>query len=100
MFLLRHRREGEYDPRFNSAGHGLMPASEMNSNILWKQVFYGNTYFFFFGHLSFNGMLVISAQNLIIKVREHEEEISQLRKHLADYSMKVVKHTEKLMPLN
>lgn len=59
----RHRRDGEYDPRFNSVGHGLMPVSEMNSNIFWKQ-------------------------NLTIKVREHEEEISLLRKHLADYSMK------------
>ncbi|XP_020579506.1 uncharacterized protein LOC110024098 isoform X2 [Phalaenopsis equestris] len=54
-----HRREGEYDPR----GHGLVSVSEMNSNALWKQ-------------------------DLIIKVREHEEEISLLRKHLADYSMK------------
>ncbi|KAI0491746.1 hypothetical protein KFK09_026006 [Dendrobium nobile] len=67
----RHRREGEYEPRLNSAGHGLMPVSEMNSNVLWKQ-------------------------DLIIKVREHEEEISMLRKHLADYSMKETQmHNEK-----
>lgn len=59
----RHRREGEYDRRFISAGNGLIPVSEMNSNILWKQ-------------------------DLLIKVREHEAEISLLRKHLADYSVK------------
>lgn len=59
----RHRREGEYDRRLNSAGHGLMPVSEMSSNVLWKQ-------------------------DLVIRVRKHEEEISQLKKHLADYSVK------------
>lgn len=30
-------------------------------------------------------------QDLITKVREHEEEIAQLRKHVADYSVKVRK---------
>ncbi|PKA56732.1 hypothetical protein AXF42_Ash012862 [Apostasia shenzhenica] len=59
----RHRREGEYDPRLSSSSQGLMPVSEINSNVLWKQ-------------------------DLSVKVREHEEEISMLRKHLADYSLK------------
>ncbi|KAG0502604.1 hypothetical protein HPP92_002676 [Vanilla planifolia] len=59
----RHRREVEYDARFNLAGQLPMPVSEINSNILWKQ-------------------------DLMIKVKEHEEEISLLRKHLAEYSIK------------
>ncbi|KAJ6800003.1 uncharacterized protein M6B38_287050 [Iris pallida] len=59
----RHRKETEYDPRYNPSGHGLMPISETHSNILWKQ-------------------------DLIVKVRDHEEEIAMLRKHLADYSIK------------
>ncbi|PON85986.1 hypothetical protein TorRG33x02_181910 [Trema orientale] len=60
----RFQMEGEYDPRFNLSGRGLMPMAEVNnSNSLWKQ-------------------------DLTLKVREHEEEIMQLRKHLADYSMK------------
>ncbi|KAG0498387.1 hypothetical protein HPP92_003078 [Vanilla planifolia] len=33
----RHRREVEYDARFNLAGQLPMPVSEINSNILWKQ---------------------------------------------------------------
>ncbi|KAL1341876.1 uncharacterized protein [Arachis hypogaea] len=50
---------GDYDPRFSSPQQGLMPVAEMNnSNTLLKQV------------------------------REHEEEIIQLRKHLADFSVK------------
>lgn len=32
---------------------------------------------------------VLSIKDLAIKIREHEEEITQLRKHLADYSVKV-----------
>ncbi|XP_020097297.1 uncharacterized protein LOC109716331 isoform X2 [Ananas comosus] len=59
----RHRKEGEYEPRLNLSGQGLMPVSEINSNILWKQ-------------------------DLSVKVRQHEEEIAQLRKHLSEYSMK------------
>ncbi|KAL5226260.1 hypothetical protein ABZP36_014525 [Zizania latifolia] len=59
----RHRKEGEYDSRLNPAGQGLSPVSEMASNISWKQ-------------------------DLTVKVKEHEEEIAQLRKHLADYSVK------------
>jgi hypothetical protein len=31
--------EGEYDPRFNLSGQGLMPMTEVNNNSsLWKQV--------------------------------------------------------------
>ncbi|OQU86519.1 hypothetical protein SORBI_3003G102400 [Sorghum bicolor] len=52
----RHKKDGEYDSR-------LLPVSEMNSNISWKQ-------------------------DLTVKVKEGEEEIAQLRKHLADYSVK------------
>ncbi|WVZ71919.1 hypothetical protein U9M48_020448 [Paspalum notatum var. saurae] len=52
----RHRKDGEYDSR-------LLPVSEMNSNISWKQ-------------------------DLTVKVKGGEEEIAQLRKHLADYSVK------------
>ncbi|KAF7813367.1 uncharacterized protein G2W53_034343 [Senna tora] len=60
----RHQIEGDYDPQFNSSGQGLMPMAEMNnSNSLWKQ-------------------------DLAMKIREHEEEIMQLRKRLADYSIK------------
>ncbi|XP_010243004.1 PREDICTED: uncharacterized protein LOC104587195 isoform X2 [Nelumbo nucifera] len=55
----RYQREGEYNPRYSSPGQGLMPMPELNnSSSLWKQV------------------------------REHEEEILQLRKHLAEYSIK------------
>lgn len=60
----RYQMEGEYDPRFNLSGQGLMPMTEVNNpSSLWKQ-------------------------DLIMKIREHEEEIMQLRKHIADYSMK------------
>uniref|UniRef100_A0A0D9ZT04 Uncharacterized protein n=1 Tax=Oryza glumipatula TaxID=40148 RepID=A0A0D9ZT04_9ORYZ len=59
----RHRKEGEYDPKFNLPGQCLLPASEANSTIMWKQ-------------------------DLLAKVKEHEEEIAQLRRHLADYSVK------------
>ncbi|XP_064935386.1 uncharacterized protein LOC135587674 isoform X1 [Musa acuminata AAA Group] len=59
----RQQKDGEHDQRFHSPGNGLVPVTGINSNILWKQ-------------------------ELIVKVREHEEEIAQLRKHLADYSVK------------
>ncbi|XP_010936740.1 uncharacterized protein [Elaeis guineensis] len=59
----RHGKEVELDMRFTSSGHGLMPVSEISSNVMWKQ-------------------------DLISKVREREEEIAQLRKHVADYSVK------------
>ncbi|KAK3141023.1 hypothetical protein QOZ80_5AG0409040 [Eleusine coracana subsp. coracana] len=59
----RHRKEGDYDSRFNLAGQGLLPVSELNSSITLKQ-------------------------DLLTKVKEHEEEIAQLRRHLADYSVK------------
>ncbi|KAK1280177.1 hypothetical protein QJS04_geneDACA002853 [Acorus gramineus] len=56
-------QNGEYDPRLSS-DHGLIPVSETNNSIrTWKQ-------------------------DLGPKVREHEEEIVQLRKHLAEYSKK------------
>ncbi|KAF3444189.1 hypothetical protein FNV43_RR13879 [Rhamnella rubrinervis] len=60
----RMQIEGEYDARFNMSGQGLMSMAEVNNpNSLWKQ-------------------------DLILKIREHEEEILQLRKHLSDYSIK------------
>ncbi|TXG60707.1 hypothetical protein EZV62_015280 [Acer yangbiense] len=60
----RYQIDGEYDPRFNLSGQGLMPMAEVNnSSSLWKQ-------------------------DLVVKIREHEEEILQLRKHLAEYSIK------------
>jgi len=59
----RHRKEPDYDSRFNLSGQGALPVSELNSNVMWKQ-------------------------DLLAKVKEHEEEIAQLRRHLSDYSMK------------
>ncbi|KAK9113763.1 hypothetical protein Syun_020560 [Stephania yunnanensis] len=60
----RNQRDGEYDIKNKSSGHGLMPISDLNSESNpWKQ-------------------------DLVLKVRQHEEEISQLRKHLAEYSIK------------
>ncbi|KAK2655725.1 hypothetical protein Ddye_008777 [Dipteronia dyeriana] len=60
----RYQIDGEYDPRFNLSGQGLMSMAEVNnSSSLWKQ-------------------------DLVVKIREHEEEILQLRKHLAEYSIK------------
>ncbi|XP_010251276.1 PREDICTED: uncharacterized protein LOC104593212 isoform X2 [Nelumbo nucifera] len=64
----RYQREGEFDTEYGSAGRGLM---SNNSNSVWKQ-------------------------DLILKVREHEEEILQLRKHLSEYSIKEAEiHKEK-----
>ncbi|RCV16175.1 hypothetical protein SEVIR_3G119000v4 [Setaria viridis] len=59
----RHRKEPDYDSRFNLSGQGVLPVSELNSNAIWKQ-------------------------DLLAKVKEHEEEIAQLRRHLSDYSVK------------
>ncbi|KAL5818145.1 hypothetical protein ACOSQ3_022044 [Xanthoceras sorbifolium] len=60
----RYQIDGEYDTRFNLSGHGLMPVAEVNNpSSLWKQ-------------------------DLVVKIREHEEEILQLRKHLAEYHIK------------
>ncbi|XP_028126600.1 uncharacterized protein LOC114323252 isoform X3 [Camellia sinensis] len=59
----RLQMEGECDPRFNLSGRGLMPIAEVNNTSLWKQ-------------------------DLFVSIREQEEEILQLRRHLADYSIK------------
>ncbi|KAJ7975521.1 Tripartite motif-containing 29 [Quillaja saponaria] len=60
----RHHMEGDYDPRFTSSRQVLMPVSEVNnSNSLWKQ-------------------------DIAVNIQEQEEEIIQLRKRLADYSIK------------
>ncbi|KAK7344090.1 hypothetical protein VNO77_13343 [Canavalia gladiata] len=60
----RHLQEGDLDPRFNSPRQVLMPMAETNNNT------------------------TLLKQDLAIKIREHEEEIILLRKHLADYSVK------------
>ncbi|XXG83895.1 hypothetical protein AAC387_Pa10g1543 [Persea americana] len=60
----RYQKEGEFDPKFSSSGHGEMQMSEVNIPANpWKQ-------------------------DLIPKVREQDEEIMQLHKHLVDYSVK------------
>ncbi|XP_038721653.1 uncharacterized protein LOC120013785 isoform X2 [Tripterygium wilfordii] len=60
----RYQIEGELEPRFNLSGHMLMPMAEVNNHASpWKQ-------------------------DIALKIREHEEEITQLRKQLADYSIK------------
>lgn len=51
------------NPQFNLSGHGLMPMAEVDNSSLWKQ-------------------------ELFVKMREHEEEILQLRRHLGDYTIK------------
>jgi hypothetical protein len=38
IVLFRQRKEGDSDPRFNLSNQGLMPVSEVNSNLVWKQV--------------------------------------------------------------
>ncbi|XP_044467655.1 uncharacterized protein LOC123197417 isoform X2 [Mangifera indica] len=60
----RHQIDGEFDQRFNLSGQGLMPTAEINNpSSLWKQ-------------------------ELVHKIREQEEEILQLRRHLTEYSIK------------
>nr|XP_051222383.1 uncharacterized protein LOC127340673 isoform X13 [Lolium perenne] len=59
-------RKGDYDTRINLAGQGLLPVSEMNSNVSWKQ-------------------------DLAVKVKEREEEITRLREHLGNYAVKEAK---------
>ncbi|CAN6336562.1 unnamed protein product [Urochloa humidicola] len=59
----RHCKEPDYESRFNLSEQAALPVSEVNSNIIWKQ-------------------------DLLAKVKEHEEEIAQLRRHLSDYSVK------------
>ncbi|XP_047057688.1 uncharacterized protein LOC124664148 [Lolium rigidum] len=61
----RHRK-GDYDTRINLAGQGILPVSQMNSNMSWKQ-------------------------DLAVKVKEREEEIARLREHLGNYAVKVAK---------
>ncbi|KAG5542075.1 hypothetical protein RHGRI_021805 [Rhododendron griersonianum] len=53
----------QLNPHLNLSGHGLMPMAEVDNSSLWKQ-------------------------DLFVKIREHEEEILQLRRHLGDYSIK------------
>jgi hypothetical protein len=61
---MRMRLEGEHDAHFSSSTHGSMPVGEVNhSGNAWKQ-------------------------DLIHKVQEQEQEISQLRRYLTDCSVK------------
>ncbi|KAE9458766.1 hypothetical protein C3L33_09332, partial [Rhododendron williamsianum] len=53
----------QLNPQLNLSGHGLMHMAEVDNSSLWKQ-------------------------DLFVKIREHEEEILQLRRHLGDYSIK------------
>ncbi|XP_017247370.1 uncharacterized protein LOC108218777 isoform X2 [Daucus carota subsp. sativus] len=57
----RYHIEGEVSPQFNLSAHRLMPLTDVNGSGTLKQF------------------------------REHEEEIMQLRRHLADYSVKETK---------
>ncbi|KAJ4828521.1 hypothetical protein Tsubulata_013243 [Turnera subulata] len=59
-----YQMEGEHEPRPDLSVHGLMQMAQVNQNGLWKEHYF-------------------------VKVREHEEDIMQLRKHLANYSFKV-----------
>ncbi|CAM8883476.1 unnamed protein product [Rhodiola kirilowii] len=59
----RLQTEVDYRPVMNSSRQGMMAVAEVNKSESWKQ-------------------------DIILKVRDHEEEISMLRKHLADYSIK------------
>ncbi|XP_044500442.1 uncharacterized protein LOC123221628 isoform X2 [Mangifera indica] len=60
----RYQIDGEYDQQYNLPGQGLMPAAEVNNpGSHWKQ-------------------------ELFLKVREQEEEILRLRRHLAEYTIK------------
>ncbi|CAK9183645.1 unnamed protein product [Ilex paraguariensis] len=55
----RYQMEGEYDPQFNISGHGGMSVAEVNN-----------------------------PSSLLKQIQEHEDEISHLRKHIAEYSIK------------
>jgi hypothetical protein len=66
-----------------------MPVSEMNSNISRKQVcLISLQHYMYFCDLIFLTKIV-PTQDLTVKVKEHEEEITQLRKHLDNYLVKV-----------
>lgn len=59
LISLRHQSEGEYDPRFNFSGDGLIQMAEVNNpSSLWKQVsiricFLTMCFFFLGEYLSF-----------------------------------------------
>lgn len=62
----RYHTEEEHGPQFKLSAHGLMPLADLNISGSLKQ-------------------------ELAVKFRAHEEEIMQLRKHLAEYSVKEAK---------
>lgn len=60
----RYQTHGElFNPQLSLSGQGLMPVTELNNSSNLKQ-------------------------DLSMKIRDHEEEILRLRKHLGEYSMK------------
>jgi hypothetical protein len=94
-YPCRHRKEPDYDSRFNLSGQGVLPVpvSELNSNVIWKQVstsLLGLSLPFLSIRSSWWSYFL--PQDLLAKVKEHEEEIAQLRRHLSDYSVKVTMH--------
>ncbi|KAK3024357.1 hypothetical protein RJ639_043683 [Escallonia herrerae] len=62
--FVRHHIEGEDDPRSNTSREGLMPLAEVKNHSSPLK------------------------QDLAAKIRDYEEEILQLRKHNAEYSVK------------
>ncbi|KAL8131655.1 uncharacterized protein LOC141711689 isoform X2 [Apium graveolens] len=62
----RYHIEGGYGPQSKLSAHGLMPLADLNISGSLKQ-------------------------ELAVKFREHEEDVMQLRKHLAEYSVKEAK---------
>ncbi|XP_057787731.1 uncharacterized protein LOC131004975 isoform X2 [Salvia miltiorrhiza] len=60
----RNQQEGNLDSELRYSGRDLVSVSDVNNNT-------GS-----------------SKQDIVVKIQEHGEEISQLRKHLADFSMK------------
>ncbi|XP_031094548.1 uncharacterized protein LOC115998991 isoform X2 [Ipomoea triloba] len=59
----RYQIAGEQDRQLNLSGQGFMPMAEVNDSNSTKQ-------------------------DLVLKIQAHEQEISQLRKHLEEYSIK------------
>ncbi|XP_042027670.1 uncharacterized protein LOC121774860 isoform X1 [Salvia splendens] len=59
----RNQLEGNLDPELRYSGRDLVSVADVNNN--------GS-----------------SKQDIVVQIREHEEEIAQLRKHLTEFSMK------------
>lgn len=74
----------------NLSGQGLMQLSEINNpTSLWRQVCFLIALDYILSYFSQPGGVPNAfLHDPFLKVREHEEEILQLRKHLADYKIK------------